>query len=114
MCIHVLNSKCSTTAYHTSVFCLLLQIFRVIPDPACAAWDTPRSTAEFDWQEGSYELFGRLRRAPGAVPEMTLEGWVAHWQMVGDVVYGVRSCFRSSCVLFCIFEDESVPFCNRQ
>lgn len=63
------------------------QVFSVIPDPACAPWDEPRSVSEFGWRLDSFSdrgLFGRLRRAPGARVKdaMTLEAWIAHWQMV--------------------------------
>lgn len=60
------------------------QVFGVIPDPACAPWDPPRSQLQEDLEalEDGEVLFGRLRRRPGADRGMTLEAWMAHWQMV--------------------------------
>lgn len=58
------------------------QIFSVIPDPACGAWDSPRAKEDEEAPE-DVDAFGDLRRSPGARPALTVEGWIAHWQMVG-------------------------------
>eukprot|EP00903_Cladosiphon_okamuranus_P007205 g6994.t2 len=74
------------------------EVFSVIPDPTCAPWDTPRSHHEEghgvsssssslgQGQEDSNYLhvppFARLGRAPGAGRAMSMEGWMAHWQML--------------------------------
>eukprot|EP00904_Undaria_pinnatifida_P010000 jgi/Undpi1/612/HiC_scaffold_10.g04076.m1 len=60
------------------------EVFGVIPDPACAPWDPPRSQLQEDLEalEDGEVLFGRLRRRPGADRGMTLEAWMAHWQML--------------------------------
>ncbi|CAM9807251.1 unnamed protein product [Pylaiella littoralis] len=62
------------------------EVFSVIPDPACASWDKPRSLGEdcpghedVDFQTTP---FARLMRAPGAGRAMTAEAWMAHWQML--------------------------------
>eukprot|EP00752_Nemacystus_decipiens_P001317 g1307.t1 len=75
------------------------EVFSVIPDPACAPWETPRSRQGYGQGQGASSSssslgqgqedsgfhvapFARLGRAPGAGRAMTVEGWLAHWQML--------------------------------
>lgn len=79
-------------------------MFSVIPDPVRAPWDLPRAREDLESREDS-ELFGRLRRAPGAAGGlMTLEGWMAHWQMVGDpaAVYSYDIVYDICTLVLCL------------